>query len=224
MAQPIRLYLLHPTYRLMSEALRAELAVRAGVELAGAAGPGERDLPQRLGEASVDVVLIDASTDLDVAAEMIAELRAAAPQMRLVTMGVATPEAIVELIEAGANGYVELQATVARLLDVVEEVHAGRAPISPEVADAVFRRLARLAESRPAVPSSPEVDLTPRETEVLKLLARGLRNKEIAERLTIRLPTVKNHVHRIIDKLGASDRRNAVQIAYRLGLLEGEPS
>jgi two-component system, NarL family, nitrate/nitrite response regulator NarL len=117
---------------------------------------------------------------------------------------------ILAFAEAGIAGFVTLEASVAELVEAIESVARGEALCSPSVAAALLRRLASLAHSRTS--ADPTGPLTAREREILALIDEGLSNKQIAQRLRIELPTVKNHVHHILVKLGADRRAEAAAL------------
>ena len=128
-------------------------------------------------------------------------------------------EYVYDALAAGASGFLLKDVTAERLFEAVRVVAAGEALLAP----AVTRRLiAEFARLRPHPPARPERlrDLTPRETEVLRLVAEGLSNAEIAERLVVTKETVKTHVSRVLAKLDLRDRSQAVVIAYESGLVE----
>jgi DNA-binding NarL/FixJ family response regulator len=108
--------------------------------------------------------------------------------------------------------------TAETLFDAVRVVAAGDALLAPGVTRRLVSEFARL---RPTLPSRPDAlpELTPRETEVLRLVAEGLSNNEIAERLVVSDETVKTHVSRVLGKLGVRDRTQAVVVAYESGLV-----
>ncbi len=128
-------------------------------------------------------------------------------------------EEVLQYVEAGAAGYVLQDDSVDALLAKLRSTHAGAAMISPEIAGALLSRVAELAQdsSRTEVAPNTKIDLTTREREILSLIGQGLTNQQIAEQLTIEVGTVKNHVHRILQKLNVTDRQTAA--AY-LDLLE----
>ena len=109
--------------------------------------------------------------------------------------------------EAGASGYVPRDGTVDDLETVVESVARGEIECSPRIAASLLRRVGALAAELRG--PSPNSSLTAREQEVAELLDQGLTNKEIAQQLSIAVPTVKNHVHRILDKLHVHRRTEA---------------
>ena len=127
-------------------------------------------------------------------------------------------EYVYDALCAGASGFLLKDVTAERLFDAVRVVAAGEALLAPTVTRRLISEFARL---RPAAParSAAVAGLTPRETEVLRLLAEGLSNPEIAGRLVITEETVKTHVSRVLHKLALRDRAQAVVIAYESGLV-----
>ena len=127
-------------------------------------------------------------------------------------------EYVYDALRAGASGFLLKDVTAERLFDAVRVVAAGQALLAPTVTRRLISEFARL---RPAAParSAAVAELTARETEVLRLLAEGLSNPEIAGRLVITEETVKTHVSRVLHKLALRDRAQAVVIAYESGLV-----
>ncbi|GAA2930145.1 MULTISPECIES: response regulator transcription factor [Streptomycetaceae] len=127
---------------------------------------------------------------------------------------------VYEALRAGASGFLLKDAPPADLISAVRVVAAGDALLAPSV---TRRLIADFARQRPAAPSSGPAlrltGLTPRETEVLELIARGLSNQEIAARLVLAEQTVKTHIGRVLAKLGLRDRAQAVIFAYESGLV-----
>lgn len=155
-----------------------------------------------------DVTLMDLRLpDLSGIDALIA-IRAAFPEARVIML--TTFEGDVEIqraLEAGARGYLLKNMPPSELAEAIRQVHAGKKRVPPEVA-------AQLAEHM------GEEDLTPREVEVLRRVAGGNRNKDIAELLFISEETVKVHIKHIMDKLGAKDRTQAIAIAVRRGIIQ----
>jgi DNA-binding NarL/FixJ family response regulator len=127
-------------------------------------------------------------------------------------------EHVYDALNAGASGFLLKDITAERLFDAVRIVAGGEALLAPTVTRRLIDEFARL---RPRLPSRPAplATLTPRETDVLRLVADGLSNPEIAARLTVSDETVKTHVSRILNKLGLRDRTQAVVVAYESGLI-----
>lgn len=167
----------------------------------------------------VDVVLIDAGYDPRLALERIRAVRDRWETAETVVLGVAREdESVVDFVEAGAHSYVLQGTSPEGLLSAVREVHERRSPSSPQVVTAVLRRINSLA-GVPVPPPRTTEPLTPREMEIVVLLARGLGNKEICQRLHVTVQTVKNHVHSVLAKFQVHRRRQAVRLAYEMGLL-----
>jgi DNA-binding NarL/FixJ family response regulator len=128
-------------------------------------------------------------------------------------------EYVYDALRAGASGFLLKDVTAERLFDAVRIIAAGDALLAPNVTRRLISEFARQSPE-PAVAVIPRLDqLTPRETEVLRLLAAGLSNPEIAARLVVTEETVKTHVSRVLRKLGLRDRTQAVIIAYETGLV-----
>jgi DNA-binding NarL/FixJ family response regulator len=127
-------------------------------------------------------------------------------------------EYVYDALSAGASGFLLKEVTAERLFEAVRVVAAGEALLAPGVTRRLISEFARL-RPRPPRQRSRLDELTPRETEVLRLIAAGLSNAEIAERLVVSDETVKTHVSRVLAKLGLRDRTQAVVAAYESGLV-----
>jgi DNA-binding NarL/FixJ family response regulator len=131
-------------------------------------------------------------------------------------------EYVYDALRAGASGFLLKDVTAERLFDAVRVVAAGDALLAPAVTRRLISEFARItprAGGPAGQPAAAVSDLTPRETEVLRLLAEGLSNPEIADRLVVTEETVKTHVSRVLHKLGLRDRTQAVVLAYESGLV-----
>jgi DNA-binding NarL/FixJ family response regulator len=190
--------------------------VRAGVagligdqpdmKIVGQASSG-REAIQRFRDLHPDVVLMDLQMpDMNGLDAMIA-IRDEAPQARVVVLTTYTGDAqVLRAIKAGARGYLLKSALHKELLETIRAVHAGRKTIS---ADASFE----FAEH------ATDEALTPAEVRVLRLIAEGNANKEIAEQLSVSEETVKGQVRNILSKLGAKDRTHAAMIGLKRGII-----
>jgi DNA-binding NarL/FixJ family response regulator len=203
--------------RLLTEAVVAWLAARPDFRVVDSglspASPPGRD--------KIDVVLLDASRR-DEALATAWRVAEELPEAKLLVFGVEGEEDLLDFVEAGAHGYLLQGASTTDLAAALHDVHAGRTRCSSWVAAAVLsriRRLAELGEPARARAAGPREPLTGRELEILHLLAAGLSNKEIGGRLSISLSTVKNHLHNLLRKLAVRRRREAIRLAYELGLL-----
>jgi DNA-binding NarL/FixJ family response regulator len=194
----------HP---LLQEGIAAMIRSQPDMELVGEARSG-RDALQKFREAAPDVTLMDLRLpDMNGIDVMIA-IREQFPEARIVVLTTFEGDAeIRRALAAGARGYLLKSMPPRELLDGIRQVHAGKKRIPAEIA-------ARLAEHL------SDESLTAREVEVLRQVANGNRNRDIAERLFISEETVKVHVKHIMDKLGANDRTEAVSIAIRRGIIQ----
>ncbi|MEO3746594.1 response regulator transcription factor [Plantactinospora sp. B5E13] len=127
-------------------------------------------------------------------------------------------EHVYDALGAGASGFLLKDVTAERLFDAIRVVAAGEALLAPKVTRRLIGEFARLRPRPPQHPA-PLDTLTPRETDVLRLMAEGLSNPEIAERLVVSDETIKTHVSRLLGKLGLRDRTQAVVVAYETGLV-----
>jgi DNA-binding NarL/FixJ family response regulator len=194
----------HP---LLQEGIAAMIRSQPDMELAGEARSGQHAL-EKFRETRPDVVLMDLRLpDMNGIDAMIA-IHGEFPEARVVVLTTFEGDAeIKRALAAGARGYLLKSMPPRELLDGIRQVHAGKKRIPAEVA-------ARLAEHL------SDESLTAREIEVLRQVASGNRNRDIAERLFISEETVKVHVKHIMDKLGANDRTQAVSIAIRRGIIQ----
>jgi DNA-binding NarL/FixJ family response regulator len=189
------------------------------LEVAGECGDGRTavDLAERL---RPDVVVMDVRMpvlDGIEATRLLAGERVTQPVKVLVVTTFNLDEYVYEALRAGASGFLLKDAPPAQLLHGIRTVASGAALLDPEVTRQLVGRYA--ARIRPADGTPPKTPLTPRELEVLRLVANGLSNSEIAEALVISPETVKTFVSRILAKLQLRDRVQAVVHAYRTGLV-----
>jgi DNA-binding NarL/FixJ family response regulator len=203
---------------LMREGLRAVLSSDDRIEVAGEAENG-RLAVQRAPHLRPDVVLMDVRMpELDGIAAT-EQLIAVAPEAQVVILTTfEEDEYILGALRAGASGFLLKRSTPEDLIAAIHTVAAGDALLSPSVTRRVIDKMARqpvIAEG-----GDPRLDeLTPREREVLELIAQGLSNREIAAALVVEETTVKTHVKRVLMKLDARDRVHAVILAYEWGLV-----
>ncbi len=173
-------------------------------------------------ERSPDVVLMDIRMPGMDGIEATRQLRSAGSGPRvLVLTTFDLDEYVYDALRAGASGFLLKDVTAERLFEAVRVVAAGEALLAPAITKKLIAEFAR-QRPRPADPAQqlvPLAALTPRETEVLRLVAEGLSNPEIARRLVVTEETVKTHVSRVLAKLGLRDRTQAVVAAYESGLV-----
>ena len=171
---------------------------------------GAVDLARRV---RFDVALVDVS--IPETLESIQALRAAASTAGVVVLGIREDEPeVIALAEAGVDGFVSRDASLDDLSRAVESAAKGETRCSPRVAGMLTRRVASLAGQ--VLPHRADVPLTRRQLEIVRLIGDGLPNKAIAQQLLIEVPTVKNHVHNILERLGVHHREDAVSTVRRL--------
>ena len=207
--------------RVVRDGLTMLVGLIEGVEVVGTASDGVEavELAER---KRPDVVLMDLRMPRMEGAEATRQIRDALSDTQvLVLTTYADDESLFPALQAGARGYLTKDASAEEIELAIRALVAGQTHLDP----AVQQRLvaAVLEDSRPTVSSREPTgeipdDLTPREAEVLKLIAAGLSNAEIAEALVVSGATVKTHVNRIFYKIGARDRAQAVRYAYQHGL------
>jgi DNA-binding NarL/FixJ family response regulator len=163
-----------------------------------------------------DVLLLDRRLPDGDGVAAIPELRAIRPSMNIVVLTAADSDhVLVQAIEAGAAGFVSKTRGLGEVTAAVRAAAAGEAVISPELLSRLLPKLTRSA--------GPEPELTRREQEVLNMLSQGLSNAAIAERLTVSVHTVRNHIANLSSKLGAHSKLEVLSIAIRRGLLSPQP-
>jgi DNA-binding NarL/FixJ family response regulator len=209
--------------RVVRDGLALLLGTLDDVEVVGVAADG-REAVEQARALAPDIVLMDLRMPVMDGTAATRAIRAELPDTRVLVLTTYADDAtLLPALRAGAHGYLTKDASAEEIEAALRAVHAGRTHLDP----AVQRRLVELAVQGAAVPPAPASDapapapddLTPREVEVLRLIAEGLSNAEICERLVVSAATVKTHVNRIFAKSGARDRAQAVKYAYDHGLV-----
>ena len=203
----------------------ALLNTQPDITVVGTAANGA-DAVRLCREQRPDVVLRDVRMPtmdgVEATRQLAADHRGAGPRVLVLTT-FDLDQHVYDALNAGASGFLLKDVTAERLFDAVRVVAAGEALLAPTVTRRLIGEFVRL---RPRLPQQPDLlrMLTPRETEVLRLVAEGLSNLEIAERLVVSDETIKTHVSRILAKLGLRDRAQAVVAAYETGLVVPRPA
>jgi DNA-binding NarL/FixJ family response regulator len=209
--EPIRV-LLADDHRLMREGTAALFNADDRLEVVGLASDGGEAL-ELAKRRDPDVVLLDLNMPGVGGLEACAALRAgdSPPEVLMLTVSDDEPD-LYAALRVGASGYLLKDMSPSELIEAVLAVARGEPRIAPEMAS---RMLAELGRGPEAAPRDPLESLSDREREVLALLAEGLRNREIAERLVISEPTVKTHVRHVLEKLRIRNRAEAAAFAAR---------
>ncbi|MFD1317884.1 LuxR C-terminal-related transcriptional regulator [Loigolactobacillus zhaoyuanensis] len=185
------------------------LAVQDDIEVVGEAENGQIGFDKAL-ELRPDVIMMDLVMDVMDGIESTQKIMAAWPEARiLIVTSFIDDEKVYPAIEAGAKSYILKTSTAAEIADAIRATNKGESVLEPEVTTKMMHRLTQRPE-----PNLYE-DLTKRETEVLKLIAQGKSNQEIADELFITLKTVKTHVSNILSKLQVDDRTQAAIYALK---------
>jgi DNA-binding NarL/FixJ family response regulator len=201
----------HPVTR---DGLRTALELSDEVSIVGEASTGEEAV-ERVEQLTPDVVFMDVRMPGIGGIEATRKIRQVSPDTRVILFTVdESRNAISEAIQAGVSGYLLKDASAEELVDAAKHAIEGKAVIHPQLTRAFIEEV-QLAEKRPDV-----APLSRRETEILQKVAYGATTKEVARDLDISPHTVKTHLERIFEKLGANDRAQAVAIAIRGGIVE----
>jgi len=205
--------------RAVREGLAALLALLDGVEVVGVASDGEEAL-ELAAELHPEVVLMDLRMPRCDGVEATRRLREHDPNIKVLMLTTyADDRSVIDALRAGARGYLTKDAGAKEIQRALEQLTQGQAAIDPAVQQHVLDALTA-SPSAPHDEPAPQLPdgLTPREAEVLTLIAQGLSNSEIADRLVVSETTVKSHVNHLFAKTGVRDRAQAVTYAYRHGL------
>jgi two-component system NarL family response regulator len=193
------------------------------IELVGQASDGTEAV-EKAAESLPDVVLMDIRMPRSSGIEACRAMKEAAPSAKIVILTISDEEEdLFEAIRAGASGYLLKDIPLDEVADTVRAVHGGQSLINPSMAGKLLTEFATLAKREADIDPTQEVPaprLTEREMQVLKLVARGMNNRDIAKELFISENTVKNHVRNILEKLQIHSRMEAVMVAVREKLIE----
>jgi DNA-binding NarL/FixJ family response regulator len=226
MTEAIRV-LIADDQRVVREGLSMVLSLLPGVEVVGAVGDGEEAVA--LARAlRPDVVLMDLRMPRCDGVQATRRLREQAPRVRVIVLTTyADDKSVLDALRAGARGYLTKDAGAEEIRRALEQVTSDQVAIDPAVqhhlVDAITAAPPPALTAAQAAARLPG-GLTPREAEVLALVADGLSNIEIAARLVVSEATVKTHVSHLLTKIGARDRAQAVGYAYQHGLVSPPPA
>jgi DNA-binding NarL/FixJ family response regulator len=219
--EPIRTMIVDD-HALFRRGLEMVLDSEPDIELVGEASNGAEAV-EKAGESLPDVVLMDIRMPRSSGIEACRALKDVVPSAKIVMLTISDEEDdLFDAIRAGASGYLLKDISLDEVADTVRAVDGGQSLINPSMAGKLLTEFALLARredgERPQQLSAPK--LTDREMQVLKLIARGMNNRDIAKELFISENTVKNHVRNILEKLQIHSRMEAVMVAVRDKLIE----
>lgn len=217
MSNPIRI-LIADDHAVVREGLRGLIATEPDMLLIGEATDGVEAV-NKSHQLQPDVIVLDLSMPRKDGLTAIGEIKTVLPQARiLVLTSFAEEDKVFPALQAGALGYMLKDSSSQELLQAIRSIYRGESPVYPSVARKVLDRLSQSTESR------PEDTLTDREKQVLRLVAQGLSNEDIAEKLVTTERTVRSHVGSILEKLDLENRTQAALYALRVGLAKLDES
>jgi len=205
--------------RLLREALTRILSKKSDIRVVGASAFSP-DIVAQISGAGPDVLLSDSAAVALSDLRLVSEVRAAIPGLKVVMIGMeADPETFLRAVRDGIVGFVLKDASAMEVAAAVRSVANHEAVCPPSLCMALFERVA--SQNQNAHPASfvirHNMGLTRREQQLVQMISHGLTNKEIASQLNLSEQTVKNHIHRMLRKLGAADRLGAVELCRMPG-------
>ncbi len=216
-ADPIRV-LVVDDQELFRRGITMLLAAEEGIEVVGEAGDGVEGT-QLAVSTMPDVVLLDVRMPKRTGIEACTQIKEAVPSAKIIMLTVSDEEAdLYEAVKGGASGYLLKDSSIEEVAQAVRVVADGQSLISPSMAVKLIDEFKQM--SKPDRENVPGLRLTDRELEVLRLVAKGMNNREISKELFISENTVKNHVRNILEKLQLHSRMEAVMYAVREKLLD----
>jgi DNA-binding NarL/FixJ family response regulator len=207
-------------HALFRRGLEMVLGSEPDLELVGEASDGLEAI-EKAQETMPDVVLMDVRMPKRSGIEATAQIKDLLPHVKILMLTISDDEAdLYEAIKAGASGYLLKEIPIEEVAQAIRSVWAGQSRISPSMASKLLTEFAAMSKATEEKPQMPAPRLTEREMEVLRLVAQGLNNRDIAAKLFISENTVKNHIRNILDKLHLHSRMEAVVYAVREKMIE----
>jgi DNA-binding NarL/FixJ family response regulator len=207
-------------HALFRRGLEMVLEQEPDIDVIGEAADGAEAI-QKAQELMPDVVLMDVRMPKRSGIEATQEIRDLLPHAKILMLTISDEEAdLYDAIKAGASGYLLKEISIEEVADAIRSVWAGQSRISPSMASKLLNEFAAMSKRTDERKEVPAPRLTDREMEVLRLVAEGLNNREIGERLFISENTVKNHIRNILEKLHLHSRMEAVVYAVREKMID----
>ncbi len=202
--------------RLMREGLTVMLDEQAGIQVVASLSNGDPLLQGK--KLACDIILLDLGLRSRNSLRLVESVKANRPATKIIVMDLApTQTALVEYVSAGVSGFVLKDATFANFVQTIREVARGEKVLPPPLTSSLFSQIADLATLKGKGNPFKSVKMTKREREVVELIAEGLSNKEIAERISLAVDTVKSHVHNILEKLALHTRLEIASYRHASG-------
>jgi DNA-binding NarL/FixJ family response regulator len=215
---PVAAVFLLAENRLLREALLRILSKKDDISVAGA-GSYSPAIFEQIVSTGANVVVLDSVAPVLAEHGVVRELHQINPAIRVVLVGMEADEAIfLRVVQAGVVGYVLKDASAVELARTIRAVAAGEAVCPAVLSTGLFRWVERHQPAIPSLHLKNRLGLSRREQELVGLIRQGLTNKEMANRLNLSEQTVKNHVHRMLRKVGAQDRLSIVEVCRNEGL------
>jgi len=218
-ANPIRV-LIVDDHALFRRGLEMVLGQEVDIEVVGEAADGAEAVTMAK-EMAPDIVLMDVRMPRRGGIDATSAIKEAVPSAKIVMLTISDEEAdLYDAIKAGAMGYLLKEISIDEVAADIRAVYGGQSLISPSMASKLLSEFAAMIKNKDDRPQLPTPRLTDREMEVLRLVAKGMNNRDIAKQLYISENTVKNHIRNILEKLQLHSRMEAVVYAVREKLLE----
>jgi DNA-binding NarL/FixJ family response regulator len=210
-------------HRVVREGLMAILKTKENIDVVGEAQDGQEAI-EKVRTLEPDVILMDVSMPRMGGVEATRQIKREFPHIGIIALTMYDEQQyIFDLVRAGATGYLLKDTESAQIVEAIRAIYRGESLIHPSVASKILAEFSLLAQKKGKKPSWEDHDLTEREITVLRLVADGKTNKEIANNLDLSEKTVKNHVRNIFHKLQVYDRTQAAILGIRKGIIELEP-
>jgi two-component system NarL family response regulator len=218
-ADPIRV-LIVDDHALFRRGLEMVLEQEPDIDVVGEASDGAEALTKAV-DATPDIVLLDVRMPKRGGIDACLSIKDAVPSTKIIMLTISDEEAdLYDAIKAGAMGYLLKEISIEEVASAIRAVHGGQSLISPSMASKLLNEFASMIKRGDERQQVPAPRLTEREMEVLRLVAKGMNNRDIAKELYISENTVKNHIRNILEKLQLHSRMEAVVYAVREKLLE----